>query len=344
MATTNSTTNLVRPKRGIKRTWGKLWKVIKYLAFLVLVTAILDVVVMRVILNYGHYRQLDHHHRYPAPYVMFTGKPNVRSHNELGYPGASPTRASEGDLKIAFFGGSTGYLGKPPIAELLQQELGKQLGKVFIANYSAVSANHRQHLHGMVEYLPQFKPDIVIFYGGYNEHMPPFRWDPRPGYPYNYYYREETAPFTQLLMKNSALFGLLDRKYGRVSSLAQLRESNRAFSEEWLNSLADKYFETIEIANNVARAFRSTRCKTTKFVAFYQPFKIRETFAKTHESIRERTQTLEYVFDVSAEFEPSDFTDHVHVKQEARAQMANTIATILLDQVRGGLLSDCSSQ
>jgi len=30
-------------------------------------------------------------------------------------------------------------------------------------NYAAGGAAHRQHLHMLLEFMPEFKPDIVIF-------------------------------------------------------------------------------------------------------------------------------------------------------------------------------------
>jgi hypothetical protein len=179
-----------------------------FIFYLVIIVLIIDVAVLRNFYGFGYhhdYRE-DNIQRIPAPYVMFTGKPNALGHNEFGFPGPSLNSAGPDDFIIAFFGGSTGYMGDPPIARVVESELNKILHvKVFVANYSVVSSNHRQHLHAMIEYLPKFKPDLVVFYGGYNETISYAYYDPRPGYPYNFFYREETSPLTKLLIQNSAL-------------------------------------------------------------------------------------------------------------------------------------------
>jgi len=90
---------------------------------------------------------------------------------------------------------------------------------VFMANYSVVSSHHRQHLHGIIEYLPPFEPDVVIFYGGYNETLQSAYYDPRPGYPYNYFYRSETKPFFKLLLENSGIIGEIDIKLKLFTNL-----------------------------------------------------------------------------------------------------------------------------
>ena len=150
-----------------------------------MILVVFDTIVLRLFLGYGyprHYKE-DNIKRFPAPYVMFTGKPNIRDHNEFGFRGASFKDADSNDLRIAFFGGSSGYNGNPSIAKVVEKELNKITNvDVFVANYSVTSSNHRQHLHGIIEYLPKYRPDIVIFYGGYNELIVTGKYDPRPGY------------------------------------------------------------------------------------------------------------------------------------------------------------------
>ena len=148
--------------------------------------------------------------RQAAPYIEFKGAPNKLDHDRYGYRRV-PDAVREDSLKISFFGGSTGYQGEPPIPVLLEEKLTKKLGRpVQVANFSVVSSNHRQHLHNIIESREFFKPDIVIFYGGYNETLQSAFYDPRPGYPYNFYYRNETSPFRQILVRYSPTFFMLE--------------------------------------------------------------------------------------------------------------------------------------
>jgi len=150
----------------------------------------------------GHYNAADIH-RKPLPYIAFSGYPNVLDHNKYGYKGTLPDSSFDG-LKIAFFGGSTGYQGTPPISEIVRTKLETHFKtKIHIANFSIPSSNHNQHLHNLIETNKFYKPDFVIFYGGFNELIQPLEYDPRPGYPYNYFFRNDTPPFYRFLLENS---------------------------------------------------------------------------------------------------------------------------------------------
>ena len=68
----------------------------------------------------------------------------------------------------------------------------------------------------VIEYLPDFKPDLIIFYGGFNETIQNAVFDPRPGFPYNFFYRSGTGPLSKLLLQNSAIIGEFDKKNGKT--------------------------------------------------------------------------------------------------------------------------------
>lgn len=320
---------------------------VSYIFYIIIVVVIIDVAVLRNFYGFGYHRDYkeDNIQRYPAPYVMFTGKPNAGGHNELGFSGPSLKDAGPDDFTIAFFGGSTGYMGEPPIAKVIEAELKKILNvNVFVANYSVVGSNHRQHLHAIIEYLPKFRPDLVIFYGGYNETISSAYYDPRPGYPYNFFYRAETGPLVKLLIQNSSIIGEIDKKYGLFTGLNKLRMEQQPLSDDWNNRIADKYFETIELANRVAGSMDSRHCVRTRFLSFYQPYQVPKEFLSTHEKIRRHASALEYASDVSSEYDTlgkNVFVDIVHVKQEANDLMGKKIAVIIAEKLRKGVLSDC---
>ena len=319
---------------------GRLALVFVYVLFCVAVLASFDVFFLHNVLGLGyprHYGQ-ENVQRYPAPYVEFTGKPNVKDHNEYGFRGLSFKAANPGDLKIAFFGGSTGYFGNPPIAKIVERELAKMLGQsVFVANYSVVSSNHRQHLHGILEFLPEFRPDLIIFYGGYNEMAGSAYYDPRPGYPYNFFYRAETKTFFKLLLENSAIVGEIDKRFGIITGLKKLKEQQQPFSESWNSRTVDKYFETLALSRNVASTIGSESFGKTKFFAFYQPYQVSEKFRSAHDEIKRRILGTDYVFDVSAAYDalgPGIYLDRVHVKQRANEVMGLKIAEVIFNEIK----------
>jgi hypothetical protein len=206
-----------------------------------------------------------------------------------------------------------------------------------VANYSVVSSNHRQHLHGIVEFLPQFKPDLVIFYGGYNETLQNAFYDPRPGYPYNYFYRSETSPFAKLLLENSAIIGEIDKRFGVFTGLAKLRKKEQPFSDAWNKRIIDKYFETLALANSVVSMIESNRYGKTKFLAFYQPYQVSKEFLSAHNEIKNRIRTMTYTFDVSSEYDALGkevYLDIVHVNQHAHEVMGAKIAKIVAKELQ----------
>lgn len=325
-----------------RQNLSKAISIIYYAFYLVIVIIILDVAVLHKFLNFGyprHYEQ-ENIRRYPAPYVEFIGKPNIENHNKYGFRGPSFEKSKPNDLKIAFFGGSTGYHGNPPIAKIVERGLEKLLGlSVFVANYSVVSSNHRQHLHGIIEFLPQFKPDLVIFYGGYNETLQSALYDPRPGYPYNFFYHSETSPFIKLLLENSAIIGEIDKRLGVLTGLAKLRKQQQPFSDDWNKRIIDKYFETLMLANSVASTIESKHYGKTKFLAFYQPYQVPKEFMSAHNEIKNRISTMTYAFDVSSEYNALGkevYSDIVHVSQRAHEVMGTKIAKIVAIELRAG--------
>jgi hypothetical protein len=321
---------------------SKVLSVLLYFLYLSLIIIVFDVLVLHNLLGFGyvsHYEQ-ENIERYPAPYVEFTGKPNTAGHNEFGFRGPSFKEAKQNDLKIAFFGGSTGYNGNPPIPDIVKKELEKLTGKsIFAANYSVVSSNHRQHLHGIIEFLPPFKPDIVVFYGGYNETVQSAFYDPRPGYPYNYFYRSETKPFLKLLLENSAIIGEIDIRTGVFTGLKKLREEQNPYSPEWKKKIVEKYLETLMLANNVTGTIESQRFGKARFFAFYQPYQVPRIFLSAHNDIKRNISSTKYVFDLSSEFDVIDkeiFTDIAHINQDGNEIIGRKIAEIIYRDINSG--------
>ena len=306
-----------------------------YFLYLAAVVVLFDVLVLHDLLGFGyptHYAE-ENIFRYPAPYVMFTGKPLARDHNALGFRGRALQDVEDADLRIAFFGGSTGYKGNPPISTVIEEELSALTGlSLAVSNYSVVSSNHRQHLHGILEYLPNSYPDLIVFYGGYNETVAPGTFDPRPGYPYNHFYRGEAGPMTKLLMENSAIAGELDKRFGWFTDLRTLRSKYQPFSEPWNEQIVEKYLETLELAHLVTGILRARHIDKPRFLAFYQPFSVPASFQDVHDEIRHRLAQTVYAMDVSMvydDIEPSPYTDSVHVNQAARERMGKHLAALI---------------
>ena len=54
----------------------------------------------------------------------------------------------------------------------------------------------------LVEFVLTSKVDLVIFYGGWNETVAQAAYDPRPGYPLNFFYIHDGSHWKKFLIEN----------------------------------------------------------------------------------------------------------------------------------------------
>ncbi len=228
--------------------------------------------------------------------------------------------AEKDDVKVAIFGGSTGQpLSEDYFSKKLSEKLHK---KVTVRNFSAAAQIHRQHLHAILELLPKYNPDIVIFYGGFNDLWVGTWADPRPGYPYNFYYVGEVPIATKFFVENSAICMLLQEKFNLFFSPKKFWKSVFVCSDDWQKIDADKYIETLGLAKKVTETFESKYYGKTRFVAFYQPFQDTDlNFEKAQKMVQEKIKGLDYVYDIHNAFDGMGdiYTDICHVKEDSGA-------------------------
>jgi hypothetical protein len=274
--------------------------------------------------------------REAAPYIAFRGSPNALDHDRWGYRWV-PESVSRDAFKIAFFGGSTGYHGGPPIAIMLQDLLAKRLGRaVSVANFSVVSSNHRMHLHNIVESRSIFQPDLIIFYGGYNETLGAADYDPRPGYPMNFFYVAETSALSKVLYEHSYIARTLEAitvgPGNYFTPLLKLQDAYKPLSADWNDAVIENYFDTLSLAKTIGEAFTSSQCGQVRFTAFFQPFLVPNQFEKAYREVRARLVDHPFVTDVSQAYNdlgPDVWADTVHVEQIANERMAHVMADVI---------------
>ena len=258
---------------GIKY-FQNLKKFISLLTFYIFIIIILDTTFSWIGYGYhGHYKE-ENLQRYPSPYDMFSGKPNALDHNEFGFRGnfENINKLDDDTFTVAFFGGSTGYLGEPPIIEIVKQQLKKSKTKVSVYNFSSVSSNHTQHLHRLIKHINKFKFDIVIFYGGANETLLNTMYDPRPGYPYNFFYRNELSTIKKFFVEHSAILGEIDKRYDSIIELNKIRKKYRN-EENWQIKITQKYYDDLILASEISKRIGSPKkCSKTNFISIRQPF------------------------------------------------------------------------
>jgi hypothetical protein len=317
---------------------------LRYLVVFLVMFCLIDFFLCRLILHLGfNYDTKEFkQERSDVPYIEFTGKPFELDHNKFGYRGKSISEASDSAIKILFFGGSTGYYGNPTIAQIVENELKSTLHKdIFIANCSVVSSNHNQHLHALVEQFLNYKIDLVIFYGGYNENIQPLYYDPRPGYPFNYYYKHECPAWRLFLIKYSALFGELEKKHRLVSGIKKFRHSFEQNQVKWHQSLADNYFKTLDKANLITtKMLCNHQQKPASFLGFYQPYRVPESYLLTHSELKANAEKSSYLYDISAcldsiaAFGNVYANDDIHLLQEGNVIVAKKMSKIIEESLK----------
>ena len=295
-------------------------------------------------IGYGydsHYKQ-ENIERFPSPYDSFSGKPDSNQHNEFGFRGNFVTnnQLNLGDISIAFFGGSTGYNGNPPISDLISKEILFRGLKSIPYNFSSTSSNHTQHLHRLLKFHNKFHFDFVIFYGGGNETLQYLDYDRRPGYPYNFFYRQELSPFLQIILRYSSILGEFDKHTGLISGISEIR--NNYSDLKWKDSIIDKYWEDLSSANRLTKSMiRPNSCSSPTFISVLQPAspKLIEHIEMWNLLVSSSSKKKnEHHLDLSKLNKELLFTDIIHIDQQSRLTISNAIADFIFPIIKNKCL------
>ena len=283
--------------------------------------------------NYGYKKNEEKSYRYIFPYDWERGEPKKLDHNEYGFRGKPPDIIRNNhEIIIGFFGGSTGYQGNPTIAELVSNELNKNKFKNNIINFSSISSNHNQHVHRLLEFS-EYKYDIIIFYGGGNETIQHFYYDPRRGYPFNFYLHDSNSNYLKnVFIKYSNFIGELDKIFN-LNSKINPKTSNIKDFELWAKEIKSNYFKTIQKSKDMTeKIIKPNKCERTFFIPIFQPLKPRNK--RTKELVKNIRTELKnnYIYDFSNLDEKLKFTDIIHIDQKSKELVANEI-TLLIKQI-----------
>lgn len=300
-------------------------------------------------IGYGyetHYRQ-ENIERFPSPYDSFSGKPDSKSaylgapqHNELGFRGnfVKSDQLNLKDITIAFFAGSTGYNGNPPISDLVSKEIQNRGLKSIPYNFSSTSSNHTQHLHRLLKFHNKFKFDFVIFYGGGNESLQYLDYDRRPGYPYNFFYREELSPILQTILRHSSILGEFDKHTGFISGISEIKHNYNGL--KWRESIIDKYWEDLSSAKKLTESMiRSNSCSSPTFISVLQPANPKY-FLKKHLEMwnllesSSSEKNYEHHLDLSKLDKDMLFTDIIHIDQKSRLKISEVIVNFIFPIIK----------
>jgi hypothetical protein len=299
--------------------------------------------------------------RHPRPYSMFSGEPNARNLNEMGYRGKAPiVPKPRGEYRVFFLGGSTVFRGNPTIADLVEQRFHADgMANVRVYNFGVISSISGMELARTVFEVADLSPNLVVMYNGGNDLLHPWTWDPRPGYPFNFIAYENNPildkdlkayPAWPLFLYGSNVMRILLRPYfvERFVPLERVRTECGYKTPEWRERVADAYVGNVVKTSLVAKAFGAD------FIAFYQPMVYYKETLSDEEQLCGNAEEGEFARQVRAmvlskiawytgEDAPdfvdltsiyagdttSVFIDAIHTKQEAKPLVALAIYTHL---------------
>lgn len=327
--------------------WSDFYKLRIFSKILIIFFLFITVDYLSKYAGYGYGHSKSDYHRYIFPYDWIRGKPNVLDHNKYGFRGKTTpdTFRNPDKIVIGLFGGSTGYHGNPTILEIISEKLKKDGLENISINFSSVSSNHNQHLHRLLEFS-EFSYDLIIFYGGGNETFQQLYYDPRPGYPYNFYMFENILSPIFYLTKYSNIIGELDKQFKISFGLPsfsnlndKLQNPNKLNNEnfkKWANSIKENYFETVlkskKITENI---IKPNKCNKASFLAIFQPLNVNEKTKLDYliNIIRSDLKKGE-IKDMYPLKDDVKFTDIIHVDQNSKKLIADEIYPDILKIIK----------
>lgn len=254
----------------------------------------------RLLMRNRPYQETDDY-RYPAPFIMFAGKPgavfvdrtakamgytanndsSIRL-NGLGFRGDKPIIPKDsGEIRIFVLGGSTVFNGVP-LSESISgymESLACTDGykKVKVYNWGVVSSVSGQELSIILNRVVDYQPDIVVVYDGGNDIMVPYNYDPRPGYTYNFLVYEEALKVVEgkgsildmsrrLALKSCAVRVIFSKSINELFTEINSLKKNAGYGTAgWKEEICKNYVSNIDKMCHLSQGFNF------KLAFFLQP-------------------------------------------------------------------------
>ena len=326
---------------------SKFSKFLSLIFYYLMVLIFLDVMIGYA--GFGYQRKFDeeHFYRVPSPYDYFNGKSNVLDHNEFGFRGKflEKNKLENNTVSIAFFGGSTGYRGSPSIIGLIHKELEKRGYNIASYNFSSVSSSHTQHVHRLIKFVNMYKFDFVIFFGGANETIAYEIYDPRVGYPYNFYFASETSSLGKVFLQYSNIISEIDLHTGFISGLGNLQKKHKTSGDRWNSQILNKYNEDLNLSKRIVKNLvTSNYCSNPEFISITQPgnnklLENTKEYSEIWNSLKklsiEKSQSNPNHLDLTFMSDSLKFYDYFHFENEkSRVKTSEIIIDFLLSKIK----------
>ncbi|CAA2160535.1 hypothetical protein MBRA_05691 [Methylobacterium brachiatum] len=318
-----------------------------------------------------HVKFFDVASRYPAPYIGFTGRPSHRfqlhclPYDAAGFINLETTgpRTDPKEIRIFVVGDSTMATGTelentvPKRIEGILRSYCSQ--RVNVYNFAVVSSNTEQMCSLIWSRLLDLDPDLIVVVSGGTDAFQPYSFDPRPGFPYNFFINEYLyAHYFDESNDKSWQSGL---DYDGVVNNAfdfntRLRESVGYGTTSWEEKVALSY------TGSLIKLARTARAVHIPIYYFLEPIAVRKKGADVSESRFASPEALAYLARQYDRFEkslsdlralrlpknlhlvdasrtlnengPGEFYDILHYDRDGTATVAEFFANHLVDAVR----------
>lgn len=323
-----------------------------------------------------HVKFFDAASRYPAPYIGFTGRPSHQfqlhclPYDAAGFlnPTSTGPRTDPEEIRVFVVGDSTMATGTelentvPKRIERILQDKCSQ--RVKVHNFAVVSSNTEQMCSLIWSRLFDLDPDLIVVVSGGTDAFQPYSFDPRPGFPYNFfiseflyahYFDESNDKSWQSGLDYDAVVT------GAFDYCTQLRESVGYGNDHWEHSIARSY------TGSLIKLVRAANAVPIPIFYFLEPIVVRKENADVSETRFASPQAISYLTRQYDRFEaslndlralhlpknlhladasrvlnengPGEFYDILHYDRDGTATVADFMATELIRAVEEIVLS-----
>ncbi|GJE15209.1 SGNH/GDSL hydrolase family protein [Methylobacterium longum] len=251
-----------------------------------------------------HVKFFDSASRYPAPYIGFAGRPHHQfqihciPYDAAGFlnPETTGPRTCPEEIRIFVVGDSTMATGTElentvpkRIERIFQERLSE---KVKVYNFAVVSSNTEQMCALIWSRLLDLDPDLIVVVSGGTDAFQPYSFDPRPGFPYNFFINEYL--YAHYFDENNDKSWRSGLDYDAVVTGAfdlctKLRKNVNYGSHEWETSVINSY------TGSLIKLIRIAKAVPIPIFYFLEPIVVRKETSDVNQPRFASPDTIHYL-------------------------------------------------
>jgi hypothetical protein len=180
----------------------------------------------------------------------------------------------------------------------------------------------------------EYTYDLIIFYGGGNETIQHYYFDPRPGYPYNFYLYDKNNNFLNFFIKYSNFIGEIDKLFNINIGFNPKRANDSDFND-WAKKIKKNYFLTIKKSKYLSKKLiKGNNCESAMFLPIFQP--LVPPNKRTNKLVNQIKKDLKKfkIKDFSYLNNILTFSDFIHIDQKSKEIVANEIYILVKEMLK----------